>query len=480
MRISEYFELGRNQPELDFVDVDIFGDTKLFIDPRAFCSYSTLFTQECRSLVESFFRQVLAALSEGDEETGLALLGYLKEPNETHLGLSKERAQGRAVGNGLAEKIWESLSKSKAASSGLVKDLEDTALLIPGIGRDIVSEITTNIIRKPLIEYTQRMCQLYGIPLCGNIDSGCMWNSILRQWESFYTELPRVNGRKLLLVPKIIVRRTLTYDVGEYYEYAIVEFLRDEELQKVKSPLVHMVKGSPHVTKKDIRSTYGSGKSVAIDKTLEHPDLLDKYRDEKDRVLSPTLSHDTFAKVMGDEDPNLVPLFEELEATEPGRYDAGKYEKAIQDLLTALFHGSLANPMSQTKLHEGRKRVDITFDNVATESTDFFTWVSQHFPAPKIYIECKNYSDDLKNPEIDQLSGRFSPSRGKVGILVCRDISDKALLEQRCKDTAKDDRGFIIFLDHNDLRELLEEYNESKTCASLGGLLKRRFDALIL
>jgi hypothetical protein len=32
MRVSEYFGLGRNQPTLDFVDVDVVGDTRVFVD----------------------------------------------------------------------------------------------------------------------------------------------------------------------------------------------------------------------------------------------------------------------------------------------------------------------------------------------------------------------------------------------------------------------------------------------------------------
>jgi hypothetical protein len=33
--VSQHFKLGRTQAELDFVDVDVTGDTPLFIDPQA-------------------------------------------------------------------------------------------------------------------------------------------------------------------------------------------------------------------------------------------------------------------------------------------------------------------------------------------------------------------------------------------------------------------------------------------------------------
>ena len=35
MRISEFFGLGLTQPYLDFVDVDIEGDVRYYIDPTA-------------------------------------------------------------------------------------------------------------------------------------------------------------------------------------------------------------------------------------------------------------------------------------------------------------------------------------------------------------------------------------------------------------------------------------------------------------
>ena len=146
-------------------------------------------------------------------------------------------------------------------------------------------------------------------------------------------------------------------------------------------------------------------------------------------------------------------------------------------MLSALFYPALTYPRVQTPIHEGRKRIDITFTNMA--QAGFFSWVKDNYGAPYVFIECKNYAGDPANPELDQLAGRFSPHRGRFGLLVCRRLEVAALFRARCCDTAHDNRGFIVALDDDDLRQLVEAAKTGDPYAELP-YLRARFDELVI
>ncbi len=146
-------------------------------------------------------------------------------------------------------------------------------------------------------------------------------------------------------------------------------------------------------------------------------------------------------------------MLSELTALSPGKDDATAYEKIIERILSALFYPSLCNPTKQHEIHDGRKRIDITYMNEAKDG--FFNWLSLHYPCGFVMVECKNYGREIGNPELDQLASRFSPSRGQVGILVCRSVEDRITMTKRCKDTAGDHRGFMVVLDDADIETLV-------------------------
>jgi len=72
-------------------------------------------------------------------------------------------------------------------------------------------------------------------------------------------------------------------------------------------------------------------------------------------------------------------------------------------------------------------------------------------PTYLIYFELKNYSEDLKNAEIDQLYGRFGMNTTHFGVIVCRDIKNKDLLIKRIKDQVIKGKGYVICLTDHDI-----------------------------
>jgi len=477
MRVSEYFNLDRTQPYLDFVDVRLDTDIAVFIDPTALRFSKSVWGQECASLVQLYFETVLENIKESKDHQARLLLSCLRERNEFHLGFSTGKSQGRAFGFKSAESVWGALTESDASKSGLLKDLEDTCLLIEGIGRDMISDAVCNIIRGPLIKYTQDICKYYNIPLTPNVDSGPIWNPSTGKWESCFVELPVTKYGKVILVPKIIVRHQISYEYNEYYNHFLLPIMQTAE-QTANTALVQLLKdGTKRVTKKALKEKYGSDKLAVLKQTLIHPYALDEYREEKENNVPPPLDHEQFSEIEKNNPPLWDDLIGQLLSMPTGNEFSSQYENLIERIFSALFYPALCNPTKQHKIHGGRKRIDITYSNEA--KIGFFFWLALHYPCAFIFIECKNYGKEIGNPELDQLSGRFSPSRGTVGVLACRSIENPTILEKRCNDTAKDQRGYILTLSDEELIELMVAAKAGVRAMDFPLLLKK-FKKLIL
>ncbi|WP_435055192.1 hypothetical protein [Micromonospora aurantiaca (nom. illeg.)] len=480
MRVSEYYELDRTQPELDFVDVDISTDVTVFLDPRAIRIQDSDWAHECQTMLQSFFAEVLEAIHRQEEGRVDYLLGRLSEPNETHLGFSRGRSRGRGLGGVGAEKVAEAITNSRAASTGLLSDLEDSALLVPGIGKDIISDIATHILRGALIGYTQRACEYYGIPL-ERQHSGHIWNPDELRWDEGWVDLPRADEAPLLLVPKSIVRFEMTLDKDKYYNGFLAPMLESKEIDAGSNLVTILKNGSPKVYRDQLKGKYPANKLAIIGYTQEFPDALPRYKNSISKLTSPVLTHEQLARALDVPVPDYDALLERMLAVAPGSAGATLYHRAAEKLLTALFFPYLGNMRMEREIHEGRKRIDIVYDNLAALGT--FYWLGSQYRAAEVPVECKNYSDDLANEQLDQISGRFSDQRGWVGFITCRKFTDKALFLDRCRDTAKDGRGYVIALDDDDFAELVRErkfvVDAKPRDKAMFHLVRERFDSLI-
>jgi hypothetical protein len=454
MRFSEFFGLDREQVELDFVDIPMTTDLPLYVDPYALSLEEAQWFVDCNNLVIDFFELVVNCIREGEENRARGLLQNLKEPNDTHLGLSSGKPRGSGIGGMQSEQIFERLRQSEAVRTGMLTDLADAELVIPGIGRDKISDMTTNSIRGPLLEYTRAQCVLHRIPV-RRVAGGMCWDPIIGNWRNIYAELPIYGLGRVVLVPKAAVRHDLTIDHQKYYQHFVLEYLQSEHLD-AGSALVHTLKGGRRVVyKKDLKEEYPLDKQFIYEFTRDHPEVLEQYKSSLPPV--PTMMTDQSIELV-QPDPRVVDvsaIVDRLRNTPSGNDAAASYHNTILGALTAVFSPSLVYPTKEQEINEGRKRIDISFTN--RDMTGFFYYLNtiHGIHCPYIFFECKNYGRDVANPEIDQLAGRFSDTRGKFGFLVCRDVSDRESLIRRCRDLVRDKGEYIIVLTDQDISNLL-------------------------
>jgi hypothetical protein len=176
MDISRYFKLKKAQAELDFVNVDPLRDIPLFVDPYALEIKNDEWSEKCADDIRSFFTAVVNSLRT-DRSHAETLMSQLREAKETFLGLSRGEPKGSGVGDVQVGQMLDKLAGSRAVASGVLSDLAEAELFVEGIGRDRISDLTTNIIRGRLIEYTRAQCALHGIPVTKDRSVGPIWDS---------------------------------------------------------------------------------------------------------------------------------------------------------------------------------------------------------------------------------------------------------------------------------------------------------------
>lgn len=455
MKISEIYHLNKSQAELDFVNIDPEEDLPLFIDPFFLSKKQDNWSIEATLTIRSFFQQVIDLIRNGDEDGAKELFDHLHEPNATCMGMSVGNPRGRGVGNQDTDKIYDSLLRSRAIQTGLIQDIEDNILFVDNFGKDKLSDMTTNIITSHLISYTQNQCNLHNIPLTPSISSDYFWNRQANEWQTELTDMLVINGKRILFVPKGIVSYSKAYTPDKYYNHFVLEFLQNEHIRMQTALVQRKNNGANFVTKKSLKEINPQSKEFLRRFTQEHPEVLEQFKNETniDSLPNVEITDINIRQV-------LQNLIERLLAIPTGNNSASDFHNIIKGILEIVFYPHLINPIKEREILNGRKRIDITFDNAAKNGIFYRLSENHNITCPYIYIECKNYTHDIANPELDQISGRFSVNRGRVGFVICRQFENRELFVQRCRDTFTDGRGLVIPLVDEDIILLLQNYND--------------------
>lgn len=195
-------------------NITLVNDLPLFIDP--FLLFDSL-DAKYKALHEEIISYLcfLRDRAVADELTSGAASHWLlfKEVKQNWLGFSKNGNSGTGLGhdfaNALARNLTTVFKNFGSETLTVGSHLEKLSLLNGGVGRDHLSDFTTNLIKGFLLEYTQTFARMHiSAAQRGYFKiNRVMFNYESRRWMPGSFELPFHNGDYVLLTPKEILTR---------------------------------------------------------------------------------------------------------------------------------------------------------------------------------------------------------------------------------------------------------------------------------
>src|SRR5262249_40544865 len=124
------------------------------------------------------------------------------------------------------------------------------------------------------------------------------------------------------------------------------------------------------VTKKDlIREELPDEKELLANFTRKYPAIFEDFR-KRAAANVEALPNSEFEKI--DVNQLIDHLISKLKAVREGNNEAGKYHSLMTGILEFIFYPNLINPVKEREIDDGRKRIDISFDNGAPPDGFFY------------------------------------------------------------------------------------------------------------
>jgi len=289
---TDFFEVKEKTLErYGAFNISLLTDIPLFVDPFLLFNskkrkYQKLHKEIIKYLI--FLRDV--ATDKGVLDQGLINAWYkFSEVKQNWLGFTSDGNRGSGLGSGFAKALHENLGNLFGdfgnETSKVAKDshLEKLCLIKDHVGRDNISDFTTNLIKSYLLEYTEAFTKRFihrKYKKRFRVKKA-VFNYSTKSWvERTYT-LPNFNNDFVILTPKDILTRDDTWiNKGDLYKdfESIPTSIGDSELRSQVDYYFRSLLPKKRDPKKEERDT-------AIMETLrKFPQLIDyfiKFKEEQ-------------------------------------------------------------------------------------------------------------------------------------------------------------------------------------------------------
>lgn len=281
---SQYFEVHPDVlRDYGAFDISVVSDLPLFVDP--FLLFNSQ-KEEYKDLHEGIIKYLLFLRDKASAnlDPGLIAAWYrFKEVKENWLGFTLFGNGGHALGAQFAEALNDSLG-SILSDFGEEKvtrgtHLEKLCLIRGGVGRDSISDFTTNLIKHYLLNYTQEFAREHlEARHCRDVAvTRACFNYATESWETGSYYLPVLSNDFVLLTPTDILTRDETWisrpDMVNQFAYLPDAIPNDQLRAQINSYFRSRLSRRPSEKEK---------RAAAQETLIKFPQLVDYYIKKKE------------------------------------------------------------------------------------------------------------------------------------------------------------------------------------------------------
>lgn len=280
MNFTDYFKVNpKILEDYGAFNLSLINDLPLFIDPFLLFNSDE---EQFQTLHKQIIDYLVFLKNESSSRTiseGLLRSWYcFKEVKQNWLGFSKSGNTGSGLGLDFAIALDENLGRifTEFGSEKIAKGshLEKLCLIHPGVGRDNISDFTTNLIKDYLLKYTEQFA-VENISTTKTAEfnvSRASFNYKTKSWVTKKYRLPKFRNDFIMLTPKDILTKDETWicrpDMINDFDQ-ITDALPNEALRSQLNDYLKSV-----LPKDPSRRDY----TDAVSKTIKaNPEFIDHY-----------------------------------------------------------------------------------------------------------------------------------------------------------------------------------------------------------
>lgn len=206
MKFSTFFKIKLTETD-DWFDPELSSDTPLFLDPALLIHEEGDWSNAHAAICEHFaycYEEIKAEERSNTANSEITELLSFSEPYEVGLGYTNSGTFGAGTSKGHANKLRDALLILHQLELSAPEHIEEFQIIHKGIGFDLISDISINIIKPLLIGYTQEICKRFSIPMKYHTLRNAAVDLQKKKWESHKVMLPTnpYTGKPILLIPK--------------------------------------------------------------------------------------------------------------------------------------------------------------------------------------------------------------------------------------------------------------------------------------